>query len=55
LQLYSGRRGYREIAYPENDSSDFDLDSHAKSGKQPAFGFPNFCFTGDDLYGNYSL
>ena len=45
---YSGRRGYRDIANPGDDSSDYDLDKHATRGNQPAFGFPIFYFTGED-------
>ena len=39
-QKLSGRRGYRDIAAPSEESSEFDLKKHAEIGNQPAFGFP---------------
>lgn len=38
--IYSGKRGYRDIANPSCNSSHYSLQQYAETGTQPAFGYP---------------
>jgi hypothetical protein len=41
---YSGRRGYRDISAPEDDSSSYDLEKYVVEGGAPSFGLEYFEF-----------